>query len=97
MLKRSIPVLLAFCALGVFSVSASAATAGPGFTLDSVAAPTNFSESENAECTANYEGAPYCDTYRVSAMNAGSDPTSGPVTLTDTLPQGVTARKIEFL
>ena len=78
MLKRSIPVLLVFCALGIFTASASAAVAGPGWTLDSVASPTDFSESENTECT-NLESStdfeaegPYCDSYEVSAMNAGS-------------------------
>ena len=39
---------------------------------------------------------PSCDKYVVTARNAGSEPTSGPVTLTDTLPEGVTVRQVEF-
>src|ERR1700685_2693476 len=73
--------------------SASAVTAGPGFTLDSVAAPTNFSATTVPfECASNTSGV--CgNSYAVTAMNAGSEPTSesSPVTLTDTLPEGVTA------
>src|ERR1700685_4455627 len=73
---------------------------GAGWTLDSVAAPTNFSESESAECLAGVEVAaqhePLCDSYEVTAMNAGDEPTSGPVTLTDTLPQGVTVKGITW-
>ena len=83
-------VILAFAA-----TSASAATAAPGWTLDSFATPTNFSAGETAECpvTDNEETVARrrCDSYEVTATNAGSEPTDGgPVTLTDTLPEGVT-------
>jgi hypothetical protein len=79
-------------ALGVSSASA-APSAAPGWRIDSVAAPTNFSEGDNAECLAAGEGVGQdnlpCDRYEVSAMNAGSEPTNGgSVTLTDTLPKG---------
>ena len=101
MFKRSIPVLLAFCALGVFSVSASAATPGPGWRIDSVATPTNFfsSATDDAECLKELtEEYPPCDGYEVSAMNAGSVPTDGsPVTLTDTPPPGVTVVRVRVL
>jgi hypothetical protein len=83
-----------------FGASASAAVAGPGFTLDSDATPTNFFPS-TPETTntcfstlefAEHQGAPLpvCDAYEVTAMNAGSEPTreGSPVTLTDTLPTG---------
>jgi hypothetical protein len=38
----------------------------------------------------------YGDSYLLTVTNAGSGPTSGKVTITDTLPPGVTARKILF-
>jgi len=79
--------------------SAHAAVAGPGWTLDAQATPTEFFSSAAAtnECLARIETNPPCDTYRVSAMNAGSEPTNGaPITLTDTLPQGVNVQNIEL-
>jgi hypothetical protein len=93
----------------LLAASTRAATTGPGFTLDSVATPTNFfsSPAEIAECLSKIEGGGVnfpCDGYEVTAMNAGSEPTDGsPVTLTDTLPTGpkgeplVTARKAVLL
>jgi hypothetical protein len=93
--------LMVLSGLAFAATSASAATAGPGFTLDSVAAPTNFfsSATENTECIKEIEKEeehPPCDAYEVSAMNAGSEPTKSgsPVTLTDTLPEGVTVRSV---
>jgi hypothetical protein len=85
-----------------FSVaSASAAPAGPGWRIDSVAAPTNFPEGENNECESllNFgTPVPYCDHYEVSATNAGSEPTNGsPVNITDTLPAGLTVRTAVLL
>jgi hypothetical protein len=85
---------LAILAFGVSS--ASAAVPAPGWTLDSVPTPTNFfsSPSEDKECEARLgAAADPCDGYEVDAMNAGSVPTNGePVTLTDTLPPGVTVK-----
>jgi hypothetical protein len=106
MLKRSIPVLLALCAVGIFSGSAAAAPAAPGWTLDSVATPTNFfsSATETTECLDEAEqptlgpSVPLrCDSYEVSATNAGSEPTDGSaVMLTDTLPEGLTAQRVKL-
>jgi hypothetical protein len=105
MFRRSIPVLLALCALGAFSASASAVRPAPGLTLDSLAEPTNFSASENKRCLENIEqhvgqngGARYtlCDMYVVNATNTGSQPTTGNVTLTDSLPEGVTVQRIDL-
>jgi len=91
--------LIAVLALGVSS--ASAATAGPGFTISSFAAPTHFSAAENTECEAHFEVYAYCDSYQVFVTNAGSEPTDGgvggsPIVLTDTLPEGVTVRGLEL-
>lgn len=74
-------VILALCA-----GSASAASAGPGWTIDSMAVPTDFSASEGG-------------TYEVEVTNAGSvaseetNPVSGkptPVVITDTVPAELT-------
>jgi hypothetical protein len=97
-------LLLPLLLLLVASASAQAVSAAPGWTLDSVANPTNFFSSapETAECLKSVEEIEFsedrpCDSYELSAMNAGSEPTDGsPVTLTDTLPQGVTVRRVEL-
>jgi hypothetical protein len=95
--KRSSAMATAFVAFALMATSAHASTAGPGWTLDSVAAPTNFPAgivpfgcgSSTTICGNSYE---------VVAMNAGSEPTNGaPVTLTDTLPSGVTTQSVELL
>jgi hypothetical protein len=74
---------------------ASAAVEAPGWTIDSVASPTNFSASNN-NWQGLFEGRP--TTYRVEATNAGSKVTDGsPVTITDTLPkEGLTAGAISL-
>jgi hypothetical protein len=84
--------------------SASAVPTGPGWTIDSVPTPTHFSEAENTTCTELLRGtpgdgaAPFCNRYEVSVTNAGSEPTSeAPITLTDTLPPGVTLASIQLL
>jgi hypothetical protein len=66
--------------------SAYAATETPGWTVDSLAAPTNFSVGNSSNA------------YRVEMTNAGSKTTDGsPVTITDTLPkEGLTVGTIEL-
>jgi hypothetical protein len=94
-----VPVFVSFF-LFVFASSAAAAVEAPGWTLDSVASPTNFSAHDNAEClaaVAREELEPLCDAYQVDVMNVGAKETNGsPVTLTDTLPAGVTVQKIDL-
>ena len=73
-----------------------AGTPSPGFTIDSYAQPTHFSTAQNAECLghASEDGAfDYCDAYLVAVTNSGSEPTDGPVTLTDTVPAGLTIQE----
>jgi len=73
---------------------AHAEVAAPGWTVDSYAFPTNFSENAEAECFAlgagnNCTGGELRDSYQVTVTNAGSEPTDGsPMTVTDTLPTG---------
>jgi len=61
--------------------SATAATAAPGWTVGSISLPTNLTPGDSSGR----------DVYRLTAINVGGAPTNGsPVTLTDTLPAGVT-------
>ncbi len=105
-LNRLTPSRIALALSGVvfFFLAGSAHAAvspSPGWQIDSVAAPTNFSASQNPECrtslaTVAEEFYP-CDAYEVSAMNAGSEPTDGsPIVLTDALPPGVTVVAVKF-
>jgi hypothetical protein len=84
--------LVALTAAGVLSAvgvaPASAATPGPGWSIRSLAHPTNFAPGDT---TGN-------DTYHVVITNAGSRPTDGsPVTITDNLPSEVNVQSISFL
>lgn len=93
--RKSLFALLAIWSVALCaSASAWAEAPSPGFTLDSFVSPTHFSESETASCLENIGYIPNepgydCDSYQVTATNAGSEPTDGsPVTLVDTLPEG---------
>ncbi len=78
----------------VGSVAAAAATPSPAWLVQSVAAPTSFSAADNTnvQCETNPEPPQYghCDRYTVVLTNVGTIATSGEVTVTDTLPAGVT-------
>ncbi len=92
-------VILSFFSLT--GLSQASVSPSPDWTIDSIAAPTNFSTAQTPECEATLGKPNYaysgCDSYEVSAMNAGSEPTDGgPVTLTDTLPAGLTVQRIVF-
>jgi uncharacterized repeat protein (TIGR01451 family) len=78
--------------------TASAVAPAPGWTVDSVAAPTNFSAASNAKCLANLgEPIGICDAYEVSVINAGSLPSeNSPITISDMLPAGLTVQKISL-
>jgi hypothetical protein len=68
--------------LGLGVSSAGAAVPGPAWSVQSIAAPTNFVPGEEEE-----EG----QEYRLFITNVGGRATDGsPVTITDTLPPGVT-------
>jgi hypothetical protein len=87
-------LVLALALLLLGAGSASAATPAAGWTIASLAAPTDFSPSADAQCAEDLE---LCDSYVVSARNAGSVPTNGqPATLTDALPEGLELRQVEF-
>jgi hypothetical protein len=82
-------------ALALCAGPASAATPAPGFTIHSLATPTNFSAADTPACST---GSPYCDAYVVTVRNAGSRATDGSVpTITDHLPAGLTVQGISFI
>jgi hypothetical protein len=79
-------------AVGLGSPTASAATAQPRWTVESFAAPSDFSTVDNAAssvCTPSLE-ATVCDAYHVSATDIGAAAMKAKtVTLEDTLPAGL--------
>ncbi len=81
MFKRSIiPVLVVFCALGCCSASAEAVSEGAGWHAFSFVEPTTLAPGGKGRI-------------KVGFVNTGAKPSQGPITLTDTLPAGVTATK----
>jgi hypothetical protein len=73
----------------VFSRDALAATPNPGWVVSSVAQPTNFSTEDNALCARSTNS--WCDRYMVTLTNVGSRPSSAPLVIADSLPQGLKA------
>jgi len=82
--------LLAALALG--AASAIAATPAPHLTIHMLPMPTRFSSADTAECLAHTGGSTFeapCDSYFLTVTNTGDAPTTGPITITDALPPGV--------
>jgi hypothetical protein len=75
----------------------ASASSSPAWMLESFSSPTHLSQNETTECL-EHSGSPevFCDSYKVTARNAGSEPTSAPVTLTDSLPAGITVKEVQF-
>jgi uncharacterized repeat protein (TIGR01451 family) len=68
------------CATALLGVApALAVTGGPQWTVTAVSAPTNL--VPNDEIGDQY--------YNVTVTNTGGEPSNGPVTITDTLPEGI--------
>jgi hypothetical protein len=76
MFKRSIPVVVAVVAVLVFVSSASAVEAGTGWEAFALAHPTNLHPGGKG-------------IIQIALLNVGARPSSGPVTVTDTLPEGL--------
>jgi hypothetical protein len=97
--SATLPAALLLLA-GVGGSPAVAATPGPGWTVSSVAEPSDFSSTHNAECAAQHIGSGEepaqgpCDRYRLLVRNVGSESTSGSVTITDTLPPHIKAEGV---
>jgi hypothetical protein len=96
-LKRFMCCLPAVLVLAVVfgAVSAAAAVRAPAWTINTVAIPTNFTSADNGCNSGN--GLTVCESYTVRATNSGSEPTDGStVTLTDTLPAGLSIQGVQF-
>jgi hypothetical protein len=93
-LLMGVMVCLAVGFYGVSSAWAGSTAPGgaaAGFTVESEAAPTVFAPEYDG--TDEKENA-----YGLTVRNSGSGPTDGsPITITDTLPKGLTATKIEAM
>ena len=86
---------------GVSAPAAAAATAGPGWTIDSFAMPSSFSPGDNSRClgsvTIGGASSYPCDSYALTAVEVGEQQTDGSaVTLADTLPPGLTVRRVSL-
>ncbi len=69
---------------------ASAASPAPDLTIHSLAIPSRFSSADTEGCLGPESSLnSACDYYQVTVTNAGSQPASGPITLTDELPAGM--------
>jgi uncharacterized repeat protein (TIGR01451 family) len=80
-------------AMALGAPSALAVTAAPGYLVESIPSPTIFSATHDSSCLGEYNKIGSCDSYMVTVENSGSRPTDGgPVTITDTLPAGMTAQ-----
>ncbi len=80
-------IMIALLALGALLVPASQASAAqsPAWRFDINSVPTNFAPGTS------FDGNP---TYLAVATNVGTAPTKGPVTITDTLPAGLTLENV---
>ena len=79
-------IAIALLALGALLVPACQASAtAPAWRFDVTSIPTNFTPG----ATYGFGGMPE---YFLLATNVGTAPTKGPVTITDTLPAGLTLR-----
>jgi hypothetical protein len=86
-MQRLTAGLLGVLVILIDAPSAGANTPAPALALHALAAPSHFSAVDTEECLANEPWG--CDMYQVTATNTGSEPASGPITLTDALPAGL--------
>lgn len=77
-----------------FSAQALALTPAPGWTIHGITEPTELNAADDSACEAEPEGIPRrsapCDSYRIVVTNAGSEPSSGPVEISEALSSNVT-------
>jgi hypothetical protein len=95
--KRLLLLLLPLLVFFVPSASALAARTVPGWTVDSIAEPTNFSASGNKTCESQSDVTiPVCDAYEVTVTNASNAGTGTPLKIQDTLPAGLQVQRVAF-
>ena len=81
LLTIALSVTVIAIAIGALASSALAVSAGPKWTVTAVSSPTNFAPGDVSGD----------DVYKVTVMNTGGAASNGsPVTVTDTLPEGLT-------
>jgi hypothetical protein len=80
---------VAIVAVGVaaFTSAPAAGAAAPAWSLQVVAEPTHFSANDPTTCGTKE----FCDRYQLLVTNVGDAASSGEITVSDTLPEGVTA------
>jgi uncharacterized repeat protein (TIGR01451 family) len=91
-------VALVLVCAGLLGVSPAVATTVPGaaLTVHSFAKPSSFSAGDTAQCIRDRFEVE-CDIYLVTVRNVGSRPTDGgAITISDTLPAGVTAQRVSL-
>jgi hypothetical protein len=94
----ALPLALAALLLAL-AAPASAVTPAPGWTIHSEAIPSRFSSEDSAACPGSLSSQfPHCDSYQVTVTNAGSvaSKEGAEITLSDTLPAGLTVQKIQL-
>jgi hypothetical protein len=88
-------VILGGCAIAavclvIVALFASAAWAGTvGWQVHAVAEPSSFTAADAVACEVERQ----CDRYQLLVLNAGTETSSGEITLTDTLPAGITTQE----
>ncbi len=86
--------LLGSAWVGTYAI---AATPGPGYLVESIPYPTNFTTVDNELCGGEFIEHGSCNSYLIQIKNSGSSPTDGsPITITDILPTGVTAQFVKL-
>jgi uncharacterized repeat protein (TIGR01451 family) len=87
-------LLRVVCVVGVVGVGClgfvASAFAGAGWSVHAVPEPTSFASTDGVACAVNGQ----CDRYQLLVLNAGDEASSGKVTVTDTLPAGITAVEV---
>jgi hypothetical protein len=77
--------------------SAFAASPAAAWSVDSLAYPSDFSQTDNAACIAASVAVENCDSYDVTVTDVGSRPSNeNSVTIMDTLPVGVSVRSVSL-
>ncbi len=73
-------------------VSCALASGTVAWSVRGVPEPSQFSSGDTVQCDGSYyyNGADLCDRYQVLVENVGDVPSSGPLTITDRLPAGIT-------
>jgi hypothetical protein len=85
--RRFVLPLAAVGALACSLCWAAPALATVGWSVHSVADPTRFAPNDKTECASVQDK---CDRYQLVVLNTGDNGSTGPITVTDVLPAGLT-------